>query len=69
MNMKYTLYIQGKEPFVTDDYAKCMNKAIESFPDISVSFYTIRKGNEVCVEVLRQYISLLARIKFNLKEV
>ena len=47
-----------------------MNKAIESFPDIKVSFYTMLKENgEVCVEVLRQHISLLAKIKFNLNEI
>lgn len=68
--MKYTLYIRGKEPFITQDYAECMNKAIESFPDIKISFYTMLKENgEVCVEVLRQHISLLAKIKFNLNEI
>lgn len=67
--MKYTLYIKGKEPFVSKDYAECMNKAIESFPHINVSFYTmLREDGEVCVEVLRQHISLLGKIKFNLND-
>lgn len=65
----YTLYIRGENPFISRDYAECMNKAINSFPDIKVSFYTILKDNgEVCVEILRQHISLLGKIKFNLND-
>lgn len=64
--MTYTLIIKGEEPYVSDDFADCMNKVMAHYAGIDVHFYLRKNGGKVSVDALSHGTTLLGRIEFDL---